>query len=228
MADWKTALQAIAPTVAGLFGGPLAAAGASLIGQVLLGKSGADATSAADAQEAVIKAMGTPDGLLKLKELELKAQELQAKLQVDLREQDLKNTTDARAMNVQLRDGTPGRLALVTIPLFFIMVASVLYGAFLVLTGRAALPESGRELQLAVATLVGSLITLVGQQVGMIYGFYFGGSLGSADKNRSLDAALQQLGQAAVRPGAPAGPVLGRPSPPGTTADDLNAQQARR
>lgn len=209
MSDWLKGLATVAPAVATMFGGPLAGLAVNMAGRVLLGRDDAAPTSPDEAQAAVQAALATPEGLVKLRELELKTQELQNRLMVDLRGQDLDNMRDARARDVGARDGVPGRLALITIPLFFCMVAAVLVGAYLLLTRQVGVPEGARELQLAVATLIGSLVTLVGGCVKDIYSFYFGGSLGSTEKNASLDSAMRQLGAAAAT----------RP-----TTDDLNAR----
>lgn len=192
--DWRGALRAVAPTVATIFGGPLAGALTGVVGQVLLGRGENDPVpSLADATEALQQATMTPDGLVKLRELELQAQELANQLQLDLTKLAAEDRASARTLQAQTRDPIPGRLAMWTVPLFFILVGATLYGSWYVMTHPIRMPEGSRELQLALATLVGSLLTQLINLVKDIYGFYFGSSLGSAQKNEAMETALRAM-----------------------------------
>lgn len=190
--DWRAALRTVAPTVATLLGGPLAGALTGIIGQVVLGKGEGDPPpSLADATAAIADATMSPDGLVKLRELEVKAQELAGKLQVDLTKIAAEDRAGARYLQQQTRDPIPGRLAMWTVPLFFLLVGATLYGSWHVMTHPIQLPEGSRELQLALATLVGSLLTQLINLVKDIYGFYFGSSLGSVQKTETMETALR-------------------------------------
>ena len=135
----------------------------------------------------------TPEGLVKLREAEARIIELRNNLQIELGKQALDNTRNARDREIKLGDKISGRLATVTVTLFFIVVAIMLYGVYLVMSNQVRIPDTNREIQLAAATLVGVMFQQLASMVKDIYGYYFGGSLGSSQKNDTIAAAVTSL-----------------------------------
>lgn len=191
--DWRSVVQAVAPTVATFLGGPLAGMAATVIGRAVLGRGESTPTSVPEAQQAIAEAAMTPEGLVKLREAEARIIELRNNLQIELGKQALDNTRNARDREIKLGDKISGRLATVTVTLFFIVVAIMLYGVYLVMSNQVSIPDTNREIQLAAATLVGVMFQQLASMVKDIYGYYFGGSLGSSQKNDTIAAAVTSL-----------------------------------
>lgn len=154
-------LATLAPTVASVMGGPLAGmATSALIDAMGL----APETSKEDLLKAVAGA--TPEQMIKLKEVEAKLiLDLKA-LDVDLEKLSVDNTKDARAREVATRDWTPRILAFLIVGLYIGVQAYVL---------GFVIPEA------SVNIAMRSLGTL-DAAVGLVLGYYFGSSVGSATK----------------------------------------------
>lgn len=146
--DWKSVVGQVAPALAGLFGGPLAATAVGALSQVLLGKS--DGT-----EEEVALAIGNapPEVLLKIREAEAT---LRGQLSAaGVRLEEIAGHDRASARDMAKATGLLPQIILSTIFVvgYFVLVgalmlkgiqiATELYDVFLVLIGvmTAAVPQ---------------------------------------------------------------------------------------
>jgi hypothetical protein len=162
-------LATIAPTVASAMGGPLAGmATTALIGALGLTPE----ASKDDVFKAIASA--TPDQLLKLKEIEQQFLIDMKKLEIDVAKLNVDNTKDARAREVATRDWTPRILAGLIISLY-IGVQFYLLGYVL----------DDKQINIVMRSL-GTLDAAV----GLVLGYYFGSSVGSANKTDQLTTII--------------------------------------
>ena len=167
---WKSVLGAVAPALATALGGPLAGLAVREIGGKLLGNE-----SASESDVAAAIAGGTPDMLLKLKELDLQFQARMAELGVELERLDNADRSDARARQVALRDWVPTALAIGNAAAFFILL-------FLMLS--RAIPEGNKSaFDILLGMLGGNLLTVMT--------YYFGSSRGSRAKDEVIGRAVR-------------------------------------
>jgi hypothetical protein len=162
-------LAALAPTVASVMGGPLAGmATSAVIGALGLAP---DAT-----KDQVMQAIAaaTPEQLLKLKEVEAQLILDLKKLDVDLVKISADNTKDARAREVATKDWTPRILAFSIMGLYIGVQAYIL---------GYVIPES------SINIVMRSLGTL-DAAVGLVLGYYFGSSVGSANKTDQVTSLI--------------------------------------
>lgn len=173
MADWKSIVGSVAPTLASALGGPLAGMAVSAVSQAVLGKADA---SEADIGEAISKS-NNPDILLKLKTAE---QEFAAKikqLNIDLEKIAADDRNSARQREVAVRDSTPRNLAYLYTGGYFIMLVALF---------KFGVPNESRDL---LNTLIGILSAA---EVGIIT-YYFGSSAGSAKKSETMEHILKNM-----------------------------------
>ncbi len=162
-------LATIAPTVASALGGPLAGmATTALIGALGL----APDTSHDDVLKAI--SVATPEQLLKLKEIEQQFLLDMKKLEIDVSKLNVDNTKDARAREVATKDWTPRILAGLIISLY-IGVQFYLLGYVL----------DDKQINIVMRSL-GTLDAAV----GLVLGYYFGSSVGSASKTDQLTTII--------------------------------------
>jgi hypothetical protein len=164
-------LTTLAPTVASVLGGPLAGmATTALIGALGL----APETSKEDLMKAVAGA--TPEQMIKLKEVEAKLILDLKNLDVDLEKLSVDNTKDARAREVATKDWTPRILAFLIVGLYIGVQAYVL---------GFVIPDS--SINIAMRSL-GTLDAAV----GLVLGYYFGSSVGSAKKTEQVSDLINK------------------------------------
>lgn len=180
--DWRGALQAVAPTVATMLGGPMAGLAATVVGRILLGKGDDTPTSAAEAQAAIAAAVATPEGLAKLREAEARIIELQANLQIELGRQAMEDRKDARAREVAVRDATPRILA---------ALATFAWLAMMCALYLMPVPEGNREMLVRAMGTMDALLLLA-------WNYYFGSSAGSARKTETMDQMTRTLAEASL------------------------------
>jgi len=171
----KAALGAVAPAVATALGGPLAGVAATVLGRVLLGKPESAATTLQEAQEAVTRAVATPEGLAKLREAEARLLELESQLTIRLEEVAAGDRASARAREIALRDRTPMVLAVLAVTGFFGILGYMLV---------VGVPR-GMQGSEALILMLGALGTIVAQ----VFNYYFGSSSGSKEKTAAIAAA---------------------------------------
>lgn len=162
-------LAALAPTVASVLGGPLAGmATTAIIGALGL------APDASKEQVMQAIAGATPEQLIKLKEVEAQLILDLKKLDVDLEKVSADNTRDARAREVATKDWTPRVLAFSIMALYIGVQAYIL---------GYVVPEA------SVNIVMRSLGTL-DAAVGLVLGYYFGSSVGSANKTDQVSTLI--------------------------------------
>lgn len=169
--DWKAALQAVAPAIATALGGPLAGLAATVVGRTLLGREQEATTTMQEAQEAVARAVATPEGLARLKEAEAKLLELSSQLTIRLEEVSAGDRASARAMAQEDR-WTPRMLA-AGVFLGWLGLNSAVF-AF-------GMPTGAGEL---LSRALGGLDALM----AAVFAFYFGSSAGSKAKTEAMAA----------------------------------------
>ncbi len=212
--DWRSVLRTVAPTVATMLGGPLAGMAATVVGRVLLGKGDDEPTAQAEAEAAIAAAAGTPEGLVKLRQIQQQVEEVRLKAEVDLEKIASDDRGSARQREIETKDKTP------------MMLAAVIVAAWVgvnIALFTFALPEGNREL---AARMMGTLDAVL----MMVMAYYYGTNTGSRAKDGHIaDLAGQAMAQRPVAAAAPPSAVAvvtpPAPSPPGTTADDLNERQ---
>lgn len=156
--DWKAIVRTVAPTLAGAFGGPLAAVAVEALSVALLGRP--DGT---EEEVATAVLTGGSDALLKLKQAEidfaLKMEELGVRDRESARELAKVDFVTPRVLGLGITAG------------FF----GVLY--WLMTQG---FPDSGKEPLLIMLGSLGTAWTAV-------VSFYFGSTAGSARKTEALE-----------------------------------------
>lgn len=167
--DWKKLVGTVAPWIATALGGPLAGAATKAVAEAV--GLGADATSD---DIAATLAGATPDQLLALKnadhEFQLRMQELGFKNIETLKQLDVENTKDARAMQTSTRSRIPAILATI-----------ITVGFFAVLIGMMSGNLHPTEQQ-ALLIMLGAL----GAAWGSVVNFYFGSSNSSQNKDAMI------------------------------------------
>lgn len=159
----------IAPTVASALGGPLAGmATTAMISALGL----APDTSKDNLMKAISGA--TPETLLKLKEIEQQFVLDLKKLDVDVMKLQVDNTKDARAREVATKDWTPRLIAFLIVGLYIGVQAYVL---------GYVIPEGSLNIVMrSLGTLDAAL--------GLVLGYYFGSSVGSANKTDQITTMI--------------------------------------
>lgn len=163
--QWKELVSSVAPTLAGMLGGPLAGVAVSMLAETLLD----DAQATEDDIATALSAASVSD-LNKLKRLD---KDVRVQLrELGIREQSLINDdkADARHRQKVLRDHMPGVLSvLLTLGFFGVLTALV--------TGQATLANEA-----VLQVMLGSLSTA---WIGSMQ-FFFGTTQSSRDKTRIM------------------------------------------
>jgi len=168
-ADIGKTVARVAPVLGGVLGGPvgaIAGAAGSLVASFL---------GCEPEPEAVAKIVADPAALARLQELEIRKQETILDWQAKQLDAELKNTTDARAKEVNLAKSgsktvwaTPAVALVVTVGFFMLLFA--------------VLEKGPGEINQAALILLGTL----GTGFGSVVNYYLGSSLGSTQKNDML------------------------------------------
>lgn len=170
----KSAIGTIAPWLAGTLGSPVAGVAVQSICQVF-GLSG-DASP-----QQVVQAVqnATPEQLLALKEADARHAETMQQLGYSHVEKIEQIAADdrgsARQREAAVKDRTPAVLAGVAVGGFFVLVVLVALGFA---------PDGG--MRDAFMLLLGAVIALAKD----VYGYYFGSSSGSKEKDQTVAAAI--------------------------------------
>lgn len=167
--DWKSAIGAIAPTVATALGGPLAGLAVDAVGSAF---GWTDATKE-KVEEAFSKGQLSGDQILALKQAEIALVAQEKELGFKFAELEFRDRQGARDMQTATRSLMPAILsALVTLGYFSILIGMM----------RGALKVDDSQ---ALLIMLGSL----GTAWGAVMAFWFGSTHGSAEKTRLLAAA---------------------------------------
>lgn len=180
MPQWKDltgALAGIAPTVAGLFGGPLAATGVAEVEKVFgINPSG----SVADRQAAALGAMGvaTPEQIVALKQADDALKQKFADAGVQLYQIDEQDRDSARKLASETKDSTPRVLT-------YLIAAACGAVAVAVVGGWSPAFKDA-----TTAATVGTIVGYLFSELKAATAYWFGSSSGSDQKNALLSKAL--------------------------------------
>lgn len=168
-------LATVAPTIATAIGGPFAGMAVAALQKAL----GLNPVDPADADKATIEQAiltATPETILAIKQAENAFNIKLEELKISKDQLVLQDVANARAREIAVKDNTPKTLAYLTTAGFF----TALIGTFLV-----DIPDGSKAI---IFSMIGSLGTVwISQQ-----GYYFGSSMGSAQKTDALTALAKK------------------------------------
>lgn len=164
--DWKAVVKSVAPTAATLLGGPLAGMAVEAIGNAL-GISDATKEKVVDALQSgnlTAEQMGAlkqveADLKIKLKELDIKLEEIQAA-----------DRASARSMQITTKSWIPAALSIVTVGGFFVLLIGAASGAW----------------QLTGSDVMMLLLGVLARETASVYQFWLGSSSGSQAKTEMM------------------------------------------
>jgi len=165
MADWKSILGSIAPTLATALGGPLAGMAVGAISKAVLGK--ADGT---ENEIAEVLASGDPSILAKIKQVDADFKVQMKKLDIDLEAMAAADRDSARKREVETKDPTTKRLAYLYTFMYFLALWA---------SWKFPIPPEMKDVLLP---LIGVLTAAQLQ----ILNYYFGTSSSSARKTELM------------------------------------------
>lgn len=169
MSSWKEIIGAVAPALAGMFGGPLAGVAVKALSESLLGKPDATEQEVAEA----IVAGQSPEMLAKMRQIEA---DLIARLeQAGVQLEEIHQRDRASARELAKANGMLPQVVLST--LFVTGYFAIVY---VLLAKQIEIAESMRD---AALMLVGVLTAAIPQ----ILQFWFGSSRGSQSKDQLID-----------------------------------------
>ena len=166
--DWKGLVRTVAPSIAGVFGTPLAGMAVKAVADAVLGPEEVKENQEKKLEAAL--ATASPELLQKIKEADQKFKVDMETLGVDLEKVAADDRASARAREIAVRDRTPQILAFSYTLGYFALLFVVMFHD---------LPDGAHDL---LNTLIG---VLSAAQVG-IMNYYFGSSAGSARKTELL------------------------------------------
>lgn len=170
---WKDVVQTVAPSLAALFGGPLAGVAVKALSEKLLGKP--DGTE--DEVGQAVASMSSAD-LLKLKEVEADLMKALEAAGVQREQIAAADRDSARKREVDSKDWTPRFLAALIVVGYGLAMERLMNGP----------PLSGD--QQILWSMFGSLTLAVSQ----VLNYYFGSTSQSAAKNATIAQAIKAKG----------------------------------
>jgi hypothetical protein len=197
--DLKSVIGTIAPTLATMLGGPLAGTAVTALESAfgLAPGSGAEAIT-----NVVQSGQMTPEIIAAVRASDQKHAELMGEQGIDLQKLNLAHEEAGDALEVDDRKSArtvnSSReavwwIAVCVLVTFALIMASVLYGCFVLVTG--GMPVKDVSIVAAIAGLVGSVVGYVAANAQTVINFIFGGSLGSEKKTDALaDSVRQAIG----------------------------------
>lgn len=175
--DWKAALKTVAPTVASIFGTPLAGAGVRVLLDAIFPDDDNAAIPPAQQEEKLAEALKSglsPEQLAAMKQADYAFQQRIAELNLEELKVDAGDRDSARKREMAVKDRVPAVLATVAVVGFF----GVLAALFLMVPPK----DNGDVIYLLLGQVAGAY--------AMVLAYYFGSSSGSAAKTSALaDAA---------------------------------------
>lgn len=201
--DLKTALATVAPTLAGMLGGPMAMTAVSALESAmnLSPGSGADAITKVMQTGAV-----TPDVMAAIRAADQKHAEILKQQDIDLAklnaDHEAAMATIKTADVADARKANSGRdavwwIAIAILTTFAGIMGAVLYGCWALLQGGITIKDV--SVVAAVSGLVGSVVGYVAANAQTVVNFIYGGSLGSEKKTDALASSVQQAVAAATK-----------------------------
>lgn len=168
--DWQGIVRTVAPSIASIFGGPLAGMAAQAVSNAVLGKP--DGTEAELAQA---MAGATPETLIALKKADQEFAEKMKEAGVELEKINAADRDSARKREIEVKDRVPGELAVMVFFGFFGVLGALMF--------VKVPPEAHDPLVLMLGAL-GSLVVTIAT-------YYYGSSSGSDKKNDIFADALK-------------------------------------
>lgn len=166
--DWKSLVRTVAPSIASVFGTPLAGMAVSAVANAVLGPEEAKENPEKKLEAAL--ATANPELLQKIKQADQDFKLKMEQLGVDLEKVAAEDRASARAREIAVKDKTPQILAFSYTLGYFALLFVVMFHD---------LPDAAHDL---LNTLIG---VLSAAQVGIMT-YYFGSSAGSARKTELL------------------------------------------
>lgn len=173
--DWKTALKTVAPTVASIFGTPLAGAGVRVLLDAIFPDEDHSTLPPEKQEEKLADALKSglsPEQIAAMKQADYAFQQRIAELDLEGLKVDAADRDSARKREMTVKDRVPAILASVTSFGFFVTLGCLFF---------VVPPEKNSEI----------IYLLVGQGIVatylMIYNYYFGSSSGSKSKTDAFE-----------------------------------------
>lgn len=163
--NWLETLKTLAPTVASAFGGPLAGAAVTAIGEML----GVSEPTQEKIAKVIADGQLTGEQITAIRQLEMQYKNDEAERGFKYSELEFKDRDSARARDIATKDNVNRNLAYVVIGAFIAMVSATLLGY--------ARVESA---------LAGTLVGYLSAKCEQILAYYFGSTSGSARKTELL------------------------------------------
>ena len=163
--DWKSTINAVAPTIATALGGPLAGAAVSAIGKAL----GMDSPTVDKIQTAIENGQLTPEQISSIKLAEIDFQKHESEMGFKYSELEFKDRDSARNLAIQTHSKTPEALSWLILGLG---LGSEIYVLFHGIPKEVSDMVAGRIL----GTLDAAIVTVIS--------FWLGSSLGSKQKDK--------------------------------------------
>ena len=187
-------LKSIAPTVASWILGPAGGAAVAAIGSIL----GISDPTMDKVQKAFEAGKVSPEQLVQIKQLELKAQQDEREMGFKYADLEFKKDalyvedTDA-ARRAHASNVGVFKLGLAILFTFAAMMAGVMWGAYKILTGGLQIADPSTIA--VVFTFLGTVVGYVAANAQQVVSYFFGSSRGSQDKTAALASAVSQLPQ---------------------------------
>jgi hypothetical protein len=174
VSNWKDVIGAVAPTIATMFGGPLAGVAVRALSTKLLGKE--DGT---EEEVAAAVASASPETLAKIKETEKELKLGLAQAGVKIEEVHAGDRASARAL-AAAKGISPQ-----------VILSAVFLGGYFWALMYVVESLSGAKLDPDLKLLVAGMLGMFSREIPTIMQFWFGSSNGSKEK----DAALSKIAQ---------------------------------
>lgn len=191
--DWKSIVSVLAPTLGTAFGGPLGGAAGKLVAAAVLGKEEA---SDREIEEVFAKGL-SPEALVALKkadhefDLQMRSMDIDlVKISAETEKAylgDIQSARKAHAANHNVF-----QLGVVILSIFAMIMSSVLWASFQVLTGGIVIKDIGTVAM--VSGLIGTIVGYAAANAQQVVNYFYGSSKGSNDKTESMGRAIANIG----------------------------------
>ena len=194
MADWKSIVKSIAPTLGTLLGGPLVGTAVKVLGDKLLGNP--DATQ--DEVQKAIESGLPPETVIKLAEIDAQVKTQMQAANLDLKKLDAQreqtyigDTQDARKANAQ--NNRVFWLGVIILSTFALVMGVVFWLSYSMLGGHMSIKTIDPGVVAAVFSLIGAVVGYAAANAQQVVGFFFGSSMGSGKKSDDMADAVKAL-----------------------------------
>lgn len=182
----------VVPSLAGLLFGKT---GQVVTEQVLDAAKGIFGTDDKDEIERAIAAK--PELAWEFKSKLLDIRDKEAQREHDERMAELEDKKNARATQQATNSKVTPTIAIATVILFFVSNGLILTGAYFALT--SGIEVKNVELALAVAAIVGGIVTNVNAKADQVFGFFFGSSVSARSNAQQTQTALADIAKAVTK-----------------------------